>query len=273
MLAEMESISSEDKRNIIKEAIKFISELTPEIPPVEAGRRLSDKIIELTGIKDPFKNRKRLFNEKALEIVPEARSLIKNSPDPLESSIRFSLIANLIDFGALTPDTEDIGKILQSYNLPLGIDELSRLREHIKRASSIVILGDNAGEIVFDRLFIEQLPQDKKVTYVVRGKPILNDVTMEDAIYVGMDKVCNIESTGDNLPGVFFKSLPERLKALICNADLIISKGQGNFESFEPECPTTICYLLVAKCKLVASILGVPQKSMVILCKERGEGK
>lgn len=269
MLSELDKVDNTTKRDLIRATLKFIYELPHEIPPVEAGKRLSMEVARLTGVKDPFETRKRLFNLKALEITPKIKELLQGSINPLEAAIRISVIANLIDFGALSPKMEDLKGLLNFRNYQFEIDDSQKLLEYIDKARSIVILGDNAGEIVFDMLMIEELVNKKKaVTYIVRGGPILNDATIEDALYVGIDKICNVESTGDNLPGIFFDNLPAKVKSIISNCDLVISKGQGNFESFKPNCKVVTFYLLVAKCKLISTVLGVSQGSMVVLCKE-----
>jgi hypothetical protein len=141
---------------------------------------------------------------------------------------------------------------------PLGINDYENFKNSIKNSSRILYLGDNAGEIVFDRVLIEELHQikDLEVNFVVREKPIINDATLDDAIVTGMDKVARIISSGSDAPATILSQCSPQLLELYYSADVIIAKGQGNYESLSEE-KGNIFFLLKAKCPVVAGLLEV----------------
>ncbi len=228
-------------------------------------------IREVTGVNDPYAELKRKSNDEALSIMDEAKRIIRESSDPLRVAVKLAIAGNIIDFAAL--DTYDlrstINKVLRQEP---AIDDYPMLRDDALKASSLLFFADNAGEIVFDKLLIEEMinvrgkPFDK-ITFVVKGGPIVNDATIKDALYVGLDELPNIEfktiSNGESGTG------PERLSSEVLEwireHDLVISKGQGNYEDLSET--TGVYFLLLAKCPVVASDIGVRVGDIVIMKK------
>ncbi|MDW8034334.1 MAG: ARMT1-like domain-containing protein [Nitrososphaerota archaeon] len=234
------------------------------------------KVQQLTGVKDPFKDLKKLSNDAALKTYPELWNMIEENDDRIEAlrlSLKSSIIGNMIDFEVhgYSFNFEDFLSRIKSYlEEPLAIDDVSNLCRSIGNKTKILYLADNAGEIVFDKLVSRCLKEKWgcEVTMVVKGGPILNDATIEDAKYIGLSDACNrIVTTGDDTIGIVINRASEEFKNELEKADILIAKGQGNFESligFEKNIGKPICYVLRAKCKVVAKRLGVPPASNVV---------
>lgn len=230
-------------------------------------------VSEFLGIEDPYADIKKEYNQIALDFYPKVKMMVADSENPIAMAVRASIMGNSIDFGA--PTDIDIDREIKELELNDlgGEDNIRNFIEHIENSHKILVLGDNAGEIVFDRIFIETLQEyypDKKIIYSVRGGPIINDNTMNDAIFVGMDKVCKVVETSAT-PGVYLEDSTDEFVEAFKNADLILSKGQGNFEAVV-DIPTEhvdVYFLLKAKCDLMTKIFDVPQGTLLLVKKEK----
>jgi len=192
------------------------------------------------------------------------KTLVNSSCNPMYLAARLAVTGNIIDYGAHSAPDDIEAQIHELLNTSLAIDEAEELFIKIRNANSILYLGDNAGEIVFDKLFIETM-NHPNVTYVVRGKPVINDVTFEDAAHTGMPEVCKVISNGFDAPSTILKHCSAEFLNLYHKADLIIAKGQGNFEGLMNENRENLFFLLMAKCKPMAELLGVNKGDMVII--------
>jgi uncharacterized protein with ATP-grasp and redox domains len=212
------------------------------------------KVIEVTGRADPLKEVKEEQNEKALTIYPRAKEFVLKSEDPFLEAIRLAIAANSID--AMTDVRVEVPEeiIQQWFRLEIDRKNFNELKERVRKARSVVYLGDNCGEIVFDRLLIEVLLElhHLKITYVTRRLPIMNDATLPDVLSVGMGKIVQIMENGirEFLPGTFLKKINLELKTLIDKSDLVISKGGGNYDSLteEEKIKGKTSFLFLAKC-------------------------
>jgi len=232
-------------------------------PPV-MGQQIHRIVRELSRSEDPYKHVKDRFNSYALNLYPQYKRMIERSSMPLETAVRLAIAGNIIDLG---PSSE----IDQS-----GIDEaighalsgrlhgnMGLLEEAVRSAENILYLGDNSGEIVFDRLLIEQLPVDK-VTFAVRGSPVLNDATMTDAEKTGMTGLVKVIDNGSDAPGTILEECSEVFRRQFNKADLVISKGQGNYETLS-DVAKDIVFILKAKCPVIAQHIGCDLGSLVLL--------
>ena len=230
-------------------------------PPV-IGRTLHRIIREATGDPDPYRAIKSRMNAFALGALPSCREAILTHGDPHEAIVRMVVAANLLDAGAKTQLTPgDLPGLMASiWDKPLAGDpaELFRLAGQAER---ILYLADNAGEIIFDRLLLEVLPPGK-TTVAVRGLPILNDALREDALLAGLNELAPIIENGSDAPGTFLADCSEEFLAAFRAADLIISKGQGNYETLSST-PAPLFFLFTVKCPLVAAQTGEPVGSMI----------
>lgn len=226
---------------------------------------LNHKFSKITGISNPYATEKKESNISTLQLYKDLRIKVLESPNPFGMALRLSIAGNIIDYGASGSFEVEptIRRVLES---DFAIDHSLELEKHIKSSSKILYLGDNAGEIVFDKLFIEMI-MHPNLTYAVRGSNVLNDATIEDAQQVGIDLVADVISNGYDAPStVLSECSPEFIK-IYNKADLIISKGQGNFEGLMDESDPRIFFLLMVKCDVVAEIIGVDKGSFVVYNK------
>ncbi|MFO7754117.1 MAG: ARMT1-like domain-containing protein [Desulfobacteraceae bacterium] len=234
-----------------------------EPPPVIAGN--TQKLIrKITGNPDPYKNMKKLYNDFALEIYPDLRKMVEESAHPFEKAVKIAIAGNIIDFGAFP----DLGRERIVHAIEQAVDSgvngsLSWFEELSERAGRILWLGDNTGEIVLDRLLLDQMDRSK-VVYAVRGNPILNDATYEDAVYTGITDVVEVIDNGSDLPKTLFDKCSDRFREEYESADLIISKGQGNYETL-PHNDERIVFLFKVKCDVVARESARPEGESAVL--------
>ncbi|MGB4705239.1 MAG: ARMT1-like domain-containing protein [Candidatus Saccharicenans sp.] len=246
---------------LMRAACGFLAQTDFDRTPPEISEDLYRLIASLTGYSDPYEKLKITHIGRALELYPRLKTQVESAADPIRRALELSLAGNVIDFGANScADCFGEEDFLKASSL--AIDHYDLLRKDLDKAEKILILGDNAGETVFDRLFIEAI--GKPVIYAVREKPIINDATLKEARLSMLGEVAEIISSGSTAPGtVLEKSSPEFQK-LLKEADLIISKGQGNFECLE-QVPGPFYFLLKAKCQVVSRYLQVPQGSLILM--------
>ncbi|MFN2275658.1 MAG: damage-control phosphatase ARMT1 family protein [Anaerolineales bacterium] len=251
-LAQRLAGSVEDPDQLRVELLSFVSPGALGISPPLIASAFHRRARELSGISDPYREDKRENTRMALELLPGLRRRLAEADDSLETAIQLAIAGNIIDFG---PGKEfDLQtQINQALSVPLDAPTLNRFKQDLANANRILYLGDNTGEAVFDRILIEQF--DKPVTYTVRGSPVINDVTEIDAHESGLDQVAAILSTGSDIPGIIPDECSPAFRHAFETADLIISKGQGNYESLSGT-SRPVYFMLVIKCELVASHLN-----------------
>ena len=224
---------------------------------------------EYFGKPFSFDELKKGYNAMMLEKENEIRGKIGEAQDPLALALRFAQIGNFIDFGAM--DSVDDGKLMefleQAETLPLSEATYAKFTENLKTAKKLVYMTDNCGEVVLDKLLLETIagiaPHVEK-TIIVRGEPVLNDATMEDALQVGIEACGKVIPNGTNIAGTYIPWLSAEAKQAMEEADLLISKGQGNFESLHG-CGLNIYYLFLCKCQWFMERFGLPQYSGVFI--------
>ena len=261
----------EIQEKILRQVLLEISSMSFEQSPPYMALKVHRLIREIAGDGDPYKEAKELFNRVALELYPELKEKIKGSPDPLETAVRLAIAGNIIDFAVSgNLDRNEVEKtIINSLQQPLAINKLPQLREAAREATSILYLGDNAGEVVFDRLLIEELQPAAKITFAVKGHPVINDATMEDAVATGLTQVVKVVSNGSDAPGTILELCSPEFQRWFKNTDLIIAKGQANYETLS-EAAEKVYFLLMAKCPVIARDIGCKVGDMVVLHKNRG---
>jgi hypothetical protein len=263
----------EVQRQVVNAVAAMIPELSLGLKPPEIAQRGYQLIGEITGNHDPFHQAKVEANHTALELWPKLRQLVEQSADGLFTACRLAILANSIDFGPKFEHggIEAIIDEATTCSIPLAVNNYDQFRSNLKNSRSLLYLGDNAGEVVFDRLLIEEIHRVKELEtyFVFREKPVINDVTVDDALTVGMDRVAKVISNGSDAPATILSQCSTELQQLFRSADIIIAKGQGNYESLEEE-PGNIFFLLRAKCPLVAELLGVSVGDCVLKHKAYG---
>jgi uncharacterized protein with ATP-grasp and redox domains len=243
-------------RRILETTADYIKTIDLESTPADTSNFVYRITREITGNSDPYRQDKKRFNDLCLEKAQSLRNTIMSSEDPVRTASRLAILGNVIDLGiGFTFDLDrELGNILVR---ELGVDDYESFKSILSSGRKrILYLGDNAGEIVFDMLLIELLKNSHDIIYTVKRGPIINDSTMEDADYVGLSGMVRIIDTGSDGIGVKWDSVSDEFTAEYEAADLIISKGQGNFETM-CETKKEIIFLLRAKCDSVAAMLGV----------------
>ncbi len=238
-------------------------------PPVMA-QRLHRLLRERTGIADPYANAKARDNALALSLLPELRERLAVSPDPLLLAVRLAVAGNLIDLGPkhdLSAD-EIRCSIRQVLDASFSGD-VETFRQAVANARDILYLADNAGEIVLDRLLIEALGPER-VTVAVRGSPVINDATIEDARAAGLHEIVRVISNGSDAPGTVLEECDADFLKRFIQADLVIAKGQGNFETLSAA-PRDICFLFKVKCPVISSNVGLPLGTQALLWSRAGK--
>jgi uncharacterized protein with ATP-grasp and redox domains len=258
--AQLTGMDNARQIEIMRKAAGVIQKADPTWSPPEVALEVHRAVRAITGNPDPYREAKQRSTEQALAIYPELVDMVSGAGDPCDMALRLSIAGNIIDLSR-NMDYDLWDSIERAVNQPFAIDDRAAFWEALDKANTILYLGDNAGETVFDRLFIETL--DRKVIYVVRGAPALNDVTWEDAQAAGLDEVATLVSNGLDAAGTVLHKCSEPFKNLYADADMIISKGQGNFETLTDEGPK-IFFLFQVKCPAIVGKLNVPQGSIVV---------
>ncbi len=248
-------------KKLLDETGALIGEMPLHNTPPRIGEIVYGKLRELTGVKDPYYHLKKSNIKEALTLYPKLKKVVARSDDSLLMAIRIAIAGNVMDFatGKIFNINGDLEKILEQ---EFAIFDYDQFRTALDKAKLILYLGDNAGESVFDRILIEEL--GKEVVFVVREGPVINDVTFEDAIDSGLDKVTRIITSGSLAPGIIPSLCNDDFLWYYKKADLIISKGQGNYEGLSEEQNMPIFFLLKAKCKVIAADLKVQENDIVL---------
>ena len=211
--------------------------------------------------EDPYAQLKQDSNDLVLGLLPQIRPMVEQAADPLAMALKFAQTGNFLDFGILTPEVAHKAlwdAVEKTPEMELDAEIYARLLRDLEKANQLLILGDNAGEIVFDILLVEQLQRrfpELEILYCVRGKNSLNDATRADAAYVGMDRLVKILDNGTGISGTELNYISDELRQAMSTADVILSKGSGNLESLAG-CGRNIYYIFMCKCRRVAKILG-----------------
>ena len=253
---------------IMKSVLKELADLEMQMPPPVAAARFHAIIKEMTGNYDPYKEVKEKYNKEALSLYPELKELLNQSQTPFETAVKLAIAGNIIDFGHRS--ISDDLKLFQSVKEVLAqipfINHIQYLKEEIEKADNILYLADNTGEVVFDRIFIEYLIP-KNITLAVRKYPIINDANYEDAKFVGLTDLVNVIDNGTAIPGTYLPACSEEFRQIFNEADLIISKGQGNYETLN-DVNKNIFFLLRAKCDCVSEDIGCNLNDIVVISKK-----
>ena len=248
----------------LREVLHHAAEMDMSASPPAIGRTIHRIIRRITGVADPYVEQKKRFNAFALGLYPELSRRIDESGDPLSAAVRLAAAGNIIDLGAKSGlDQRQIHEALEhALTDTLDPGELQAFRDGVQKATSILYLGDNTGEIVFDRMLIERLPREK-ITFAVRGKPIINDALMQDAIDTGIADLVPVIDNGSDVPGTILAECSPEFTERFRHADMIIAKGQGNYETLsDVDAPVT--FLLKIKCPVIAQDAGRDVGSLML---------
>jgi len=261
--ARMASTDPVVHEQIMREVLRWISEMDLNQSPPLMAQRIHRRLREITSIEDPYRKVKDYQNQMALELLPELEAMVRAAQDPLTMAVRLAIAGNVIDMGVKgsVSGSEVRQSIDQALKEPFSGEEAG-FRQSVEEAEDILYLADNAGEIVFDRLLIEQL-SPSRVTLAVRGTPIINDATITDARAAGLHEIVKIIDNGSDVPGTILEECSKEFRRRFARADLVLSKGQGNYETLSNE-PYNIFFLFKVKCPVIAAHVDLPVGTHVL---------
>lgn len=248
---------------LLRDVLRLTAEMDLSDSPPGIGQRIHRRLRELTGNADPYLTVKRRFNRMALEMLPQVHARIAAAENPFAAAVRLAITGNIIDFGPKghTTEKDALEAIAQALSGPFHGD-LRAFQDATEQAETILYLADNAGEIVFDRVLIEQL-LPKRITLAVRGAPVINDATIEDAELTGLTELVEVVDNGSDASGTILDDCSAAFQKRFYESDLIISKGQGNFETLSDE-TADIFFLFKVKCPVIAAHIGLPVGAQVL---------
>jgi uncharacterized protein with ATP-grasp and redox domains len=260
MCAENEELTEK----VLREVLSYLLHEKWDKNTAEIGTNIHRIVKQVTNNMDPYKPLKTKYNQLALDLCPKFKHIVEISDNPLLTAAKIATLGNAIDFG---PKTEiDIEK--ETKNLldrSLAINDIGQLKKSALKIKNILYLADNAGETFFDRILIDELVKRKiNVTYVVKAAPILNDATLQDAELSGITNMAKVITTGTDCIGIFFKECSKEFLKEFERSRLVISKGQGNYESLSDNKNKEIYFLLKVKCPIISENIDSRVGSLVL---------
>lgn len=254
------SATEDQQRQILISTMDELQRLPADATPPVMADQIHRSVRRLTHTSDPYREAKQQATRQALALFPDLLERVAQSADPLQTALRMAIAGNIIDLGVA--ESYDLEASLNRVLLePLAIDDLEPFRDALSQSRSILYLADNAGETVFDRVLIQTL--QRPVTYVVKASAIINDATREDAVAAGIDGLAEIIDNGTDAPGTLLERCSDDFHQRFDQAELIIAKGQANFESLS-NTSAPLFFLLQAKCHVIAQKLGVDLGGIIL---------
>ena len=261
--------SEEKKVEYMTRVLKELGEMKDSHGPVLATRNIVKLQAELFGKKQDYSELKSKFNQFVMEKVPFLKNEIEKADDSLKRAVQYGIVGNYIDFAVMDHVDENQLEQLFIDASEYVLDEAvyQAMKQDVCNANKIVYLLDNCGEIVIDKLILEVIksmnPQ-AEIMAIVRGEEAMNDATMEDAVQVGLNELVNVIGNGSDILGTCLKYISEEARTVIEEADVILSKGQGNFETLQGY-DKNIYYIFLCKCEMIAEMFGVPKFSPMLV--------
>ncbi|MBW2525956.1 MAG: DUF89 family protein [Deltaproteobacteria bacterium] len=252
---------------VVRDAAEAVRAIDLQSAPPVMAAPIFAAICQRVGVADPLRAIRERDNQLAQEIVGELRRRIERAADPLGAALRVSAAGNAIDFAACgQTGAGDLRRAIdEAMAAPLE-DDIARFRDAIAGAQDLLWLADNAGEIVLDRLLIERLPM-RRITVAVRGAPALNDALLSDAQFAGLTELCEVIDNGSAIPGTVLEDCSEAFVKRFSAAELILAKGQGNYETLGG-IAAPVMFLLKIKCPVVATQLQRELGSIALIGPE-----
>lgn len=261
-LLEKENLPPEEKKSFAGDMFGLFEKGESGFLIPEMSRELHVLLKQHSNDPDPYKEQKKQSNDLVLSMYPELKDLVFHSGNYFDTSLRLAIAGNIIDYGISNSFDlhSTIDKVLNS---DFAIDDSLELKQSLSEAKTVLFLGDNCGEIVFDKLFIETIMHPNLI-YAVRGEPVINDVTLEDARYIGMDRVADLVSNGYDAPSTLLEHCSPEFLEVFNRVDVVISKGQGNLEGLLGKTDKEVYFLLMVKCEVIADALGVKKGDFLV---------
>ena len=264
-----EGATREQQVEYMQKVMRLASEATPDVSAPVLDRDIARLQREIFGYEKDYEELKAFFNILMLGKEAEIEEKVTASEDPLKSAIQYAMMGNYIDFGAIQNVNEaTLAEFMNSApNIEVHKETYCALKEEIHKGKKMVYLVDNCGEVVMDKILIKTIQKMNpklQITTIVRGVPVLNDVTLKEAKQVGLDELAKVIDNGNNIPGTWLDEISDEARKEIEEADFVISKGQGNFETLQ-QCGKNIYYIFMCKCDMFANRFQVPKFSGMLI--------
>ncbi len=262
-------VDEKTRLTYMQAVLRVIADASHNMSAPEIVAEIATLQKDILGFKEDFTDVKSYFNSLMLGIEPVLEAEIENANDPLKLAVGYAMLGNYIDFGAMQSVDENKLKNLLTdvHNLPVNGEELNLLKKDLSKAEKLIFITDNCGEIVLDKLLIKTILKEYpqiKAEAIVRGEAVLNDATLKDAKQVGLTAVLPVFGNGTAIAGTCLSRIPQTVMKKIDSADIIIAKGQANFETLR-YCGKNIYYIFMCKCQMFADRFGVPKLSGMLL--------
>jgi uncharacterized protein with ATP-grasp and redox domains len=263
-----------NKEELLREVFSYLSKITFDETTPDLIGEIFDLYKKYTNNPDPYKDTRSYYNTLFLKLLPDFDDRIDQSDHSFQMAVKYAIVGNIIDFNPIHNTLlEDIYDYFDKIDeLEFAVDDSQALINDILSAKSLLYLGDNCGEICLDKLLlkkIKELNPSLNLLFGVRGKPVVNDSIAEDAYAVGIDEYAQIIDNGDGSLGTVLHRTSQKFKEFYDNADVVISKGQANYECLS-EKQKTIYFLLMTKCDVIAKDIGVEEKKMICMRSKKG---
>ncbi|OOM70596.1 ARMT1-like domain-containing protein [Clostridium sp. BL-8] len=258
-----------NKEELLRKVFTYLSKMDFEATTPEIIGEVFGMIKEQMNNPDPYKETRNYYNSLFLKLLPEFEKKIDQVANSFQLAVKYAIVGNIIDFNPIHNTLlEDIFDYFEKMErLELAIDDSRTLMEDVLNSKILLYLGDNCGEICMDKIFlkkIKKLNPNVKILFGVRGKPVVNDSIAEDAYAVGIDEYAEIIDNGDGSLGTVLNRTSREFKEIYKNADVVIAKGQANYECLSEE-KKNIYFLLMTKCDVIANDIGVEKKKMICM--------
>ena len=262
-------LSDDKKVEYMQKVLKVLAEAPERYGAPVIVRTIQQIQEEMFDIKQSYTEIKAHYNGIMLAYEETVKGKVAQADDPIKKGIQYAMIGNYIDFGArINVNEEQLTDLLNdSDRFIIDEKQYEEFEEDLSKARKMVYLTDNCGEIVMDKVLICEIRKkypDLKVTVLVRGEEVINDATIEDAVQVGLTEVAEVIPNGSDIAGTWMEEISEEAKEAMKEADVIISKGQGNFETLR-KCGMNIYYIFLCKCDLFANTFQVPKLTGMLL--------
>lgn len=259
----------EKKEELLKEVFTYLSKMDFKIATPEIIGEIFGLIKRYTNNPDPYKETRYYYNALFLKMLPEFDRKIEQAVNPFQLAIRYAIIGNIIDFNpihnTLLDDIYDYFEKAEKEEL--AINHSQKLMDDIENSKTLLYIGDNCGEICMDKILLKKIKEmnpNISILFGVRGKPVVNDSIAEDAYAVGIDEYAEVIDNGDGSLGTVLNRTSPAFKEVYKRADVIIAKGQANYECLSEE-NKNIYFLLMTKCDVIANDIGVEEKKMICM--------
>lgn len=267
----------ETKEELLREVFTYLSRIDFEITTPEIIGEVFDMIKRHTNNPDPYKETRNYYNSLFMKLIPEFEEKMEQDDNSFLLAMRYAIVGNIIDFNPIHNTLlEDIyGCFERMEQLELAIDDSQAMMEDILSAKTLLYLGDNCGEICMDKILIRKIKEqnpDIRLLFGVRGNPVVNDSIAEDAYTVGIDEYATIIDNGDGSLGTVLNRTSPEFQEVYKNADVVIAKGQANYECLSEENKNTY-FLLMTKCDVIADDIGVKEMKMICMKSRAYQGK